>query len=103
MKIKLKRKITLILFVILVGSLLFFNHSFYFGTIFISFVVVNEYLYEKFKRKNENNNKTTKKLIKDLECMISGEYKSDEKYKQLEKEIIEDIKNNDENRSEEIC
>ncbi len=94
MKIDLKRRISLILFVVLVGSLLFFNHSFYFGSIFISFVVVNEYLYEKFKKeRREHYNETTEKLIDDLECMISG----------TEIEEDDNTENNSENRSEEIC
>lgn len=103
MKINLKRKITLILFVILVGSVLFFNHSIYFATIFVSFVVINEYLYEKFKSDNDKTNKTTKKLIEELECMISGEYREDTVEDKATKDMLNKMKDNSESRSEKNC
>lgn len=93
MKVNLKRKISLFLFVVLIASILFFNHSFYFGTIFISFVVVNEWLHEKYKiERKEHYDKATDKLVNDLEKTISGI-----------KETSDIDYETDDNRSEKIC
>lgn len=94
MKINLKRKISLLLFVILVVSILFFNHSFYFGTIFIVFVLINEWLHEKYREERKKNyNKATNKLINDLENMITG----------IDTNIDNNNSKKDNNRSEKVC
>lgn len=95
MRINLKRKISLFLFVVTVTSILFFNHSFYFGTIFIIFVATNELLHEKYKRERKKcYNKATNKLINELEGMITGV---------KNKNNDDDSNKTDNNRSEKVC